>query len=187
MKNIFYTLFALALIGGGIYLGIWTMKHIGVNWVPFIAAGFGFLVSRIYEAYKENRARLYEKKREVYANLLRPYQSILINSLLNKNDGTDRPTELTTEMLQLAAISAFDAIFYASDEVVRTYGLFRNVSQTGEATSERILGTLSRLLKAIRKDLGHTWTSLSDGEILAMFINLSNEEQMKYKDLSKYT
>lgn len=173
----------MSIIIGMAFLAIWLMKNIPAIWIPFIAAGLGFLLSRIYESWKESKARLYEKKREVYSNLLKPYQNVLINSMVNRNANENESTELNSKMIEFAANSAFEAIMFASDDVVKAYGDFRNTSISEKPTSETIMRNFSRLLRAMRKDLGHSWTSLSDIEILAMFINLTPEERLKYRKL----
>jgi hypothetical protein len=184
MKNIFYILTAVAIIIGAGYFGVWVTNYIPTGWIPFIAAGLGFAASRIYESWKESKARLHEKKREVYSKLLKPYQSILIGSLSNKVSSSKKTNDVSPAMIELAANAAFDTILYGSDDVVRAYGTFRNVNAGEQVSTEMTLRNLSRLLKAMRKDLGHSWTTLNDAEILEMFINLTTEEKIKFKSIN---
>jgi len=47
-----------------------------------------------------------------------------------------------------------------------------------------IIYHLGKLLKSIRKDLGHTYTSLDEADILSMFINFETKEYIEMKILS---
>lgn len=44
-----------------------------------------------------------------------------------------------------------------------------------------MLKSLALLLNAIRKDLGNKMTSLSEVQILRMFINMSIEDELEYQ------
>ncbi len=176
-------IFAIGIILGLIYIGIWTFNRIPSSWIPVIAGGVGFLISRFYESWKENKQRLYDKKREVYSVLLRPYINILTNSMMNKAIGTNRTENVTEEMFETAIQAGFDSILYASDDVVKAYGIFRNMQLTNPTSTKVLFSNLSQLLRAMRKDLGHTWTNLSDREMLAIFINLTPQEWAEYGNL----
>lgn len=184
MKNIAYILIGLLTILGLGWFIIWGFSKISSDWLPIIAAGLGFLVSRLYETWKENKTRLYEKKREVYARLLHPWQSILVGTIAAK-DKKGVEQKLPTEFITKAANAAFDAILYASDDVIRDYGNFRTCTAEAGVTTEIMFGRLTKLLKSIRKDLGNTYTNLTDVEILQMFMNLTPEEKIKFQNISK--
>lgn len=184
MKSLKYTILALTIIAGIGWFLIWMLSKISSDWLPVITAGIGFLVSRLYETWKENKTRLYEKKRDVYARLLHPWQSILIGNIANK-DKKNSEQKLSPELITEAAKAAFDAILYASDDVIKDYGYFRNVTAEAGVTVEIVLGRLTKLLKSIRRDLGNTYSNLSDVEILQMFMNLTPEEKLKFQNLSK--
>lgn len=183
MKQFLYIIIGLATIIGIGWLLVWGFSSITTDWLPFIAAAIGFLASRFYEAWKENKTRLYEKKREVYARLLNPWQSILIGAIANKGN-KDVEEKLSPELIREAATAAFDAILYASDDVIKDYGAFRIVTAEHGVTVEIILGRLTRLLKSIRKDLGNTYSNLTDVEILQMFMNLTPEEKIRFQNIS---
>ena len=184
MTNIKNLILGLLTIAGLIWLFVWGLSKISTDWLPFIAAGTGFLASRLYESWKENKTRLYDKKRDVYARLLYPWQSILIGNIAKK-DKNKSDNSLSPELIKQAATAAFDAILYASDDVIRDYGNFRTVTAEGKVTTEIMLGRLTKLFKSIRKDLGNTYSNLTDVEILQMFMNLTPEEKKKFQNISR--
>lgn len=182
MKKITTVILGTFVIVGSIWFLVWGLSKIPPTWTPFIAGGIGFSISRLYETWKENKTRLYEKKREVYSRLIRPWQSILISSMANKDKKND--VKVSPELITEAGNAAFDAILYASDEVIKDYGIFRTTAAEGNPTPELVLGNLTKLLKSIRKDLGHTYSNLTDTEILLMFMNLTETEKQKFKSNS---
>ena len=184
MKNISNILIGLLIICGLLWLTVWGVSKISSDWLPIITAGLGFLASRLYETWKENKTRLYEKKRDVYARLLHPWQSILIGVIATK-DKKGNEQKLSPEFITKAAQAAFDAILYASDDVIRDYGNFRTCTAEDGVTTEIMFARLTKLLKSIRKDLGNTYTNLTDVEILQMFMNLTPEEKIRFQHISK--
>jgi len=153
--------------------------------LTILAGGIGFVVSKIYESIKENKQRAYEKKREqqrayekkreIYYKLIKPFREILFPA-------NGKKKELTNEQIREAVEAAFDNILYASDEVIKSYGAFRNLSSNGNIQPETVLKQFALLLKAMRKDLGNQFSTLDEVDILKMFINMSvTEERACYR------
>jgi len=158
---------------------VWIILKSPPSFQPFLAGGLGYLISRFYENLKENKSRLYEKKREVYGRLLHAWKQLLINHINSK----DKEQTITNEMLVETTDAAFDAVFYASDDVIKKYSIVRNYSRMLPPNGT-IIYHLGKLLKSIRKDLGHTYTSLDEADILSMFINFETKEYIEMKILS---
>ncbi|HBI00928.1 MAG TPA: hypothetical protein DDY18_04820, partial [Flavobacterium sp.] len=73
--------------------------------LTILAGGIGFVVSKIYESIKENKQRAYEKKREIYYKLIKPFREILFPA-------NGKKKELTNEQIREAVEAAFDNILY---------------------------------------------------------------------------
>lgn len=111
--------------------------------------------------------------------MIKPYREVLAS--LN----TSKKSDLTDKQIIDAIEAAFDNILYVSDDVIKIYGTFRNLSANGNTSTESILGVFALLLKAMRKDLGNQFSSLDEVDILKMFINMNVEEEKKYRILFK--
>ena len=65
-----------------------------------------------------------------------------------------------------------DSVIWASDDVLRAFGTFRQVSQdqaAGKVPPVQALFTIEDLLFAIRKEVGHKNKDLKRGSILRLF------------------
>ncbi len=166
-----FGLLILALVG--VAWGVaFTFQELPKEGVAIVVAGMSFVISRIYESVKSNKERLYEKKRDVYRKLLDPYVKSLIS--MTKEE-SEREDVITDEVVAEAIVCAFDAVLYASDDVIKSYSQFRiDALKKGDTAS--IANNLANLLKAMRKDLGHTFTTLSNLDILQAFINFDENE-----------
>jgi hypothetical protein len=178
MKKIdfFYLIIALLIITGLGYGIYFIGTKVSTTFLTLLSGAIGFIISKFWEASKENKQRTYDKKREVYLRLLKIYKDVLTNKKQESNYG------LTDDSIKEATEAAFDAILYASDEVVRNYGTFRNTSVNNHSDPSIIMKRLAILLKAMRKDLGNQYSSLDEVEILKMFINLTYAEEKTYRD-----
>ncbi len=137
-----------------------------------VAAGVGFLISKLFESAKESRARLYETKREVYWDLLGPWLR-----LLSERERPLTAEDIAKEMGPAIVEASFRGILYASDDVLREHIRMRRAGLSGDDAGPELLLRHARMLKAMRKDLGHTFTSLSEVELLEMFVNMKPENR----------
>ena len=161
------------------YGAVQLFDNLSQTTLTILAGAIGFVVSKLYESIKENKQRAYEKKREIYYNLIKPWREVLSNLKTSKKN------DLTDKQIKDAIEAAFDNILYASDEVIKIYGTFRNLSSNSNTSAEPILGAFALLLKAMRKDLGNQFSSLDEVDILKMFINMNFEEEKHYRGLFK--
>jgi hypothetical protein len=165
----------VSILGFGLYK---MFTNISPALLTILAGGIGFVVSKIYESIKENNQRAYEKKREIYYKLIKPFREILFPA-------NGKKKELTNEQIREAVEAAFDNILYASDEVIKSYGAFRNLSSNGNLQPEAVLKQFALLLQAMRKDLGNQFSTLDEVDILKMFINMSFTEEREYREKFK--
>lgn len=185
LKNVFmkknrifiYIVFAtIVLVGVGFFFNFYS-ESINPTLITIVSGGIGYAISKFYEDLKESKQRIYEQKRIVYKTLLIPYIEVL------KTTKKGRDINLTDKQISTAFEAAFDTILYGSDDVIKLYGEFRNISTKITPENEKyiMLKSLALLLNAIRKDLGNKMTSLSEVQILRMFINMSIEDELEYQ------
>jgi len=145
-----------------------------------LAAAIGFFVNKYYETWQGNRARLHDKKREVYFALVKPWGDIIA---LKKREKPSAEIE-----------HQFDLILYGSDEVIKEYLAFEKfarkerekIADPAKGDDVMVAETFSHmafLLKTMRKDLGHTFTKLDEADILDTFIPLNDEIRAKLKNV----
>lgn len=172
-----YIVFAtIVLVGVGFFFNFYS-ESINPTLITIVSGGIGYAISKFYEDLKESKQRIYEQKRIVYKTLLIPYIEVL------KTTKKGRDINLTDKQISTAFEAAFDTILYGSDDVIKLYGEFRNISTKITPENEKyiMLKSLALLLNAIRKDLGNKMTSLSEVQILRMFINMSIEDELEYQ------
>ena len=166
------TLAVIVLLAGIlalIALGFWGASYMASaspTLLTLLAGGIGYMVSRLIESWKESRTRLHEKKREVYKNLMAMWQNV-------------SPKEI-----EQGVHAAFESVLYASDGVVKSYGTLRNLD-FAISPPEQTLFKVAGVYMEMRKDLGHSFSTVDEVDILKMFINLSSAEQERYRSMLK--
>lgn len=167
----------IAIIGWLIY---YFFSNLSMPTLTIISGAVGFIISKIYDSIRDNKQRMYEKKREVYFQLIKPYREVL------KGVNNKKAVDPDETMISEAIDAGFDNILYASDEVVKAYGDFRNITADGNNPQpELVLKKLAILLKAMRKDLGNQFSTLDEVDILKIFINIGAQEENRYRELFK--
>ena len=181
MKKFFFFLLGLAVLIG-IPFGIVIVALKAPPTVTAIMTGaLGFIGSKLYETYQDNKRRNFETKKEIYLKLLEPYKDLLISAIVKK----DVKAELDQKKMEKSVHAAFDAILYASDNVVKAYGDFRFISSQSvenKIDGRLILLALASLMKEMRKDIGE-WTSINEVQLLMMFSNLTQNDKSELNKL----
>lgn len=178
----FVTLLILATAIAGI---LWLLYKLPATVAALIAGGIGFLVTKLYESWKESRQRLHDKKRDVYAKLLAPF--LVLHLQILKGEG-DRPAhkvvreKMTTQMVD----ATFDAVLYASDDVLKLWGRIRTAGLQN-TDPNIVLIWYMRLLRAMRKDVGNTYTALTEADIMLLFVNFTDDDLAGFVELAAKT
>lgn|GEM_PF-2414586 len=173
-KNLIVLAITLTLIVGAVAGMLWLVYRLPATVGALVAGAVGFLASKFYESLKDSKQRLHDKKREVYAKLLAPILALHLEML---KPSKERPAhevvleQMTTQMVE----ATFDAVLYASDEVLKLWARIRTGSLQN-LDSGVILVLYMRLLKAMRKDVGNTFTSLTEPDILMLFVNFTESD-----------
>ena len=125
------------------------------------------LKNRLEEA-ATRRERLLEKKIPLLERFV-----ALIFDLFRGVKGVKAPLAEKDMIGRMIDITQ-DSVIWASDDVLRAFGTFRQVSQdqaAGKVPPVQALFTIEDLLFAIRKEVGHKNKDLKRGGILRLFIN----------------
>ncbi len=128
------------------------------------------IVSKRFERNQQHESVLAEKKREVYRRMLVPWEQVLVHTKTGKQ-GDD-----LLAAVDLAALysSAFDAVLYGSESVVKKYVEFRTPDPSRDAVD--MMRALAALLLAMREDITAKKSSLPVESVLGTFMNFSQEE-----------
>lgn len=173
----FIGLILLFVIWAGYYYNDY-LSNINPTLLTIISGGLGYAISKFYEEIKESKQRIYEQKRKFYNDLIAPFRDLLKNIKSKKGS-----QEFTDRQISSAMDAAFDNILYASDDVIKLYGQFRNNSQNTQTDNNqyKTLKLFAHLLLAMRKDLGNKMSNLNEIQILRMFINMSELDEKNYQ------
>ena len=148
-----------------------------VRWIaslpPTVAAlvigAFGFVAARLYESWRDSRQRLHDKKREVYAKLLAPMMALHLQII----EGEESPGARLREKMTVQMIEAtFGAVLYASDDVLKLWAQLREPTNDGGMT----LFLYMRLIKLMRKDVGGAFTSITEADLVRLFVTYSDAD-----------
>lgn len=174
VRNGYLILATLLLAGGAVAGMLWLLYKLPATVAALVAGAIGFLITKLHESWKESRQRLHDKKRDVYAKLLAPFLALHLEIL--KGD-TGRPAHKTVRenMTTQWVEATFDAVLYASDDVLKLWGQIRTSALTS-ADPNAIMVRYMRLLKAMRRDVGNTYTAVSEADIMRLFVNFSDAE-----------
>ena len=175
MKKFFQVLMGFALLGA-IGYGLYALVRYFIavaseleatTMGPLLVAAvtlFGSVLTMTLGKHLESRAlvkkELRERKAKAYEHMIKGLLRLLFGAKL-ENPMT------TVEWQQFYVETVENLTIWGSDEVVRTYGQFRQ-GLTDVPEAMRLLGAL---LLAVRKDLGHGNVGLTPSVLLSVFVN----------------
>jgi hypothetical protein len=139
-----------------------TVQAVAAVASPFILAGLAF-VTWLYKHERERRdaaeRQISERKRDAYVGLLTIFFDVLSTT---KGGKTPDPKKLQKDMTDANK----ELILFGSDEVVKLYQKWVINARAGTAD----LTEFGDMIVAIRKDMGHTATSLTTDDVLRQFV-----------------
>lgn len=175
-------LLVLALIAGLAVAIVWLLASGPPALTAIFGTGIGFLVTKLYDSWKESRTRLYDKKREIYSRLLAPWIRVFAAQIEKNLGAKEISTEdIIKEFAKDLPGATFDAMLYASDEVLQKYGRMRASSLGGGSAGPMVLVLFAQLIKAIRRDLGNTYSSVSEEDLLGLVVNWTDADRASFR------
>jgi len=106
---------------------------------------------------------LEQRKRDLYKQFLTFFFNVLKQQKGGKVLNND---ELASSLMDMTK----DMAIYASDEVLRLFLQLRTMALEEEQDPAQIIELFGKIIRQIRKDLGHSMTRIEPKDILTLFI-----------------
>ena len=135
------------------------------------------LVKQSLDRQSKVRQELMQKKVPVYERYMEMWFDVLRLGTSARPNPDEAPNMATPEAVQEAVIeTARQLILWGSDEVVQRHAALRRLGNPTPFDPElhAQLLVFEDVLKAIRKDLGHSGRILRPGDLLILFLNTSD-------------
>ncbi|HEV7766646.1 MAG TPA: hypothetical protein VGQ76_16720 [Thermoanaerobaculia bacterium] len=159
----------LLLVAAGLFGLVRWIVSLPPTFAALVIGAFGFVAARLYESWRDSRQRLHDKKREVYAKLLAPMMALHLQIV----EGEESPGARLREKMTVQMIEAtFDAVLYASDDVLKLWAQLREPTNDGGMT----LFLYMRLITLMRKDVGGACTNITEADLVRLFITHSDAD-----------
>ena len=138
---------------------------------------FGKLVAVLAEQNKirqrEIDARLYGDKRRVYQQFFKFFMVVLQNAKSNATKGLTQ--KQMKEMLNLKT----ELVIWSNSDVIDAWNEFELTTETGPAGQPRlILLAMEKVMRVMRKDLGHDDSELTEGKLFSLFLTPESKKEL---------
>lgn len=162
--TIIILIFIVGIIGYILYL-VWnSSSQIQLAFITVTGSATGIIYSHFLTRKREIDARQFSYKSEAYRKVF----SMIMSTL----KGVKNNKDITQENSFIDQV--FDVkeqfMIWASSETLDKWIEFENYSQRNYNNPHGVLLILDRLLRAMRKDLGHNDKTLSDGAMIKFFL-----------------
>lgn len=148
----------ILLISGTAYVVI-MYPQIGA----LVTGAIGFLIARLYDMWKTREERSFEKRKEVYTEILEPL--VRVFSIEEKS----RLNKISDSIRQQSVRSGLHLVMYGSDDVIKAYAHFRTLGDN--ASAKEILGALAKLVLAMRYDVSGGRSRVTLEDVLDSFVS----------------
>jgi len=184
MKKLWPTILAICVVVGLLWLG-WELLTFIVGWVsaissvqkPVLISAVALLLvpivtyftTRLIERRRSIDAITFAKRVEIYDKFVRFFMS----SVMNKENMPENIPSKSVDPLTFMYEITPELLIYASNGVIKEWGRFRSdaAQLPSKGNEKAVMVKVEGLLKAMRKDLGHSSLSMQDGDIARLFIN----------------
>ena len=159
--------FVLGLVGLALWFAIPIIQAADANVQASIVGLFGVfvtgLVTNVYTRRREINARHFSEKREAYGKII----DIVVEAMSSAKSGkSGRTKNLENKMIACKK----ELMIWGGSEVIQLWNKFELESAKESTAPNNVLGLLEKVLRALRKDLGHDDHSLEFGNLIGLFI-----------------
>ncbi len=170
----FLLLGVLVALVGWLVWSLWNAvtslpAQVGAAAVTASATVLVSVVSLIVAKYFEGQRDIKQEHRRQKLPVYEEFISFMFDLLWSKKLGKGSITPIDIE--RFAADFAKRMLLVGSDDVLKHYMSFREVSASGGSTGIRPIVEWENLVYAMRRDLGHANKGLKQGQLLSLFIN----------------
>ncbi len=132
--------------------------------------GFGaVIISQQRSKTREISESHRPQKIQLYVRFIKKVMDVMIKY---KNDNSGNAIAENTELVSFYQEFVTDLVIWGSRDVIQAYGKFRVASENSDLN---ILVAMDDLLRAMRKDLGHSDWLLKRGELIKTFLKNPDE------------
>ena len=132
------------------------------------------VVSLIISKHMEHKAKLTEEIRQKKVPAYEQLIALMFDLLFWAKAGKKKPTD--QKLVKSFVDFTKQTIIWGSEDVIKAYAVFRNAGWAN-MDIEEMMDTYEGLLKAMRKDLGHSDDSLQPGVLMSLFINADDKQE----------
>ena len=158
-------------------LVLFIILYLGWQWLKGLPAAihkrqeklFSQHLSKELELFKISQSQIQLRKIERFIDFAKLQQDILTNEEFKKKIAA-KDAGAVTRLRELAIELGIGLFFFASDETVRKYGIWKRESSQEGADPMKLLSDLGELMLALRKDVGYSETGLTGDDYLRMFV-----------------
>lgn len=118
-------------------------------------SALAFVINNAIQASRERRARLFEAKREAYAEFFEAFMSFFHRF----GQGQETPME---EMVQAIQSLSTEVMTWGSAETVNAFNKYQRANAVPTDDTTELFRRTETFLRALRKDLGHSDRSLEN-------------------------
>ena len=156
-----------ALLGWMIWYFIVTIQEADANVKAGVVGVLGVFLAAILTNFltrrREINARHFLEKREAYGKII----DIVFDIISSTKSGQKTPEKtLLNKMMGFKR----ELMVWGGPEVIQSWNEFEMESESANSDSQRILAAMERVLRAIRKDLGHDDRRLKFGSLFGLLI-----------------
>lgn len=145
------------------------LPHIIIGFLGLLSTTLGIILTHQLQRKKELEIKLYDNRRVLYLEVLKPFIESFKNIKLKKQQ------QINPQMIAKMIETNIHLCLFASDSVVKASNKFRQKAikdqKEGKQDPQRIIRDFADLILEIRKDLGNSKTKLSQEDILQGFIS----------------
>ncbi len=164
---------------------------IKVATIGAIVSIFTFVVSRYFEQKRARSEYISNERIRVYRKFLDMFFRVFANKDVSralKHENTDEESKNDWLLAEIAEFQK-EIIFWASDETIKKWGVFRDIStsrsvlspdkdsvDTRTETLVLTLNTVCELIIQMRRDIGYSFTAIKPKDIAKMLLKSDDPE-----------